>query len=217
MIIDRDSKLLDHVGEMDQGLQLAVENRNSFAVAIIYTTKLFICVARGDYESGLMMIDNRMQWLPRMNGSIHESLGLYLEGLTAFGAARRAQHANQKKKLVKRARTAMRFLKRLSKHNPSSCLAKYTLLEADYAAVMNKHALAEEKYSHAIVLASKYGSYYELAFSNQVAGEHFIADLGDTESGAFHLKNACQAYEDWGAMAAVSHLKQRLSLLARQK
>lgn len=217
MFTDPNANLQDHSDDMDNGLRLAIGKRNSFALGIIYTTKLFICVVAGDCESGLEMVDSRLTWFSRMDGSIHETLCLFLEGLTAFGAARDAKHAQQRKKLVKRARYAMRLLKRLAKLNPPSCLAKFILLEAEDAALAKKHSLAKEKYSHAIALAAKYGSQYELAFSNQFAGGHCITALNDVERGIQYFREACKAYKAWGAWAAVNHLKTKIVELEKTK
>ena len=199
--------------ELDDALQVAIDSQNTFAVAVIYITKSFWYTVAGDYESTLKMVDGRVKWLSRMDGSMHEALGLYLEGLAAFGAARRTKRPEQ----VKRANHAMRMLGRLAKQNPSSCLAKHILLEAEHAALSGKHTMAKEKYSHAISMAARYKSHYELAFANQAAADFYIVDMYDTGTGQHYLKEACKAYEAWGGLAAISHLTKRIQDLESQQ
>jgi tetratricopeptide (TPR) repeat protein len=210
LFMDPNADLLDHSGGVDDGLESAKANQNAFACAMVYSIKVFLYFVAGDYDASIKALEDRYGCLTRMEGSIHETFVLYLGGLIFFGVARRATNAQQKRKLLKRARRCMRLLKGLAKQNPASCLGKFVLLEAENASLAKKDAVAKEKYEHAIALAAKYGSYFELAFANQVAGEHYT-HLNDIESGLTYFKEACKTYDDWGGLAAVTHLKKKIA------
>jgi tetratricopeptide (TPR) repeat protein len=205
--------LLDHSGALDDGLESALKSKNGLAISVVVTTKQFMYALAGDHDSALEMVDNRVKCLSKMQGSIHESLSIYLDGLSAFGAARRPEHAHQRRKLIKRARTAIRFLKALAKQNPACCLSKYILLEAENAALAKKYSLAEDKYEHAIALAKKYENIDELSFCNRVAGEHFVIDRNNKERGVEYFRAACKIFEESEGWAAVSLMKKKIAAL----
>jgi hypothetical protein len=157
------------------------------------------------------MIDNRVNI--KMQGSFHESFSIYLDGLSAFGAARRPEHAHQRRKLIKRAQTAIRFLKGFAKQNPACCLSKFILLEAENAALAKKYSLAEVKYEHAIALAKKYENSDEVSFCNKVAGEHFVIDRNNKKRGLEYFRAACKIFEESEGWAAVSLMKKKIAAL----
>ncbi len=208
---DPSGNLLDHASVGDGSFP---ESRNNWAKQITYNAKIFFFFAAGDYQAAIEMIDGRIAHnASQHDGSIHESFDLYIDGLAFFAQARRTTNAQIAKKLLTRARCCMRQLKALSRSNPAVSLGKYILLEAENAAIMKKYSVAEEKYNHAASLASKYGSYFELAFAKQTAGEHFAWDLGDSDHAIACFEEACKAYEVWEGRAAVSHLQRRINLM----
>ena len=210
---DPQGDMANHAGELDEGLALAKESKNNWALEIVYNTKLFFYFIICDYKSAIEMIDSRASNTSPNEWSIHGAFSLYVDGLVFFAEARRTGSPQYSKKLLRRARQCMRLLKPLTKSNPTVALGKLVLLEAENAAIMKRELLAEEKYDHAASLAVKYGSHLELAFSKQTAGEHFAGDLDDRPRAISCFEDACKAYAKWEGRAAVTHLQRKISLL----
>lgn len=209
---DPDADLSDHSGELEQGLEDAIEKRNTFAAGIIYSTRVFFYFIVGDYGRCIEMMDGRLSWLPRMDGSVHEGFAYFLEALSFFGTLRKktSTSAPNRRKFLKRARSNTRSLKCLSKQNPSCALAKFVLLDAENAALSKRYTIAGEKYDHAISMASKYKNYFELAYANQVAGRHYIIDRNDISTGIQYYNNAIDAYRTMGGHAAATFLTNQI-------
>ena len=76
--------------------------------------------------------------------------------------------------------------------------------------------MAEQKFSHALSLARKYENMHEQAWCNRVSGSHYITDLDQVEEGIKYLRAACDNFEAWGALAAVTHLKGKIEKLSKR-
>jgi tetratricopeptide (TPR) repeat protein len=207
--------ILTHPRPLDEGLRAAEDSHNKFAASILSVTKEVMYFIADDLEAAVETMNRRLSKFSRIEveGSVLESVAYYLEGLIAFAALREEKSRGEMRKLLKHARRSTRNLKMLSNNNPSTCLAKYLLLEAEEAAMKKKYPIAREKYSNAIALAKNKGSFVELAFANQAAAAHFLHDLHDVDSALGYLRAAREAYALWGAHAGVTHLARRIDVL----
>jgi len=134
-----------------------------------------------------------------------------LDGLAYLGVALRTTTTNWKlrRSLLHRASRIIQGLKLLAQYNPNNCLSYAVLLEAEYAAVTKRYDVAGINYDRAISISTK-GSLYDLSIHYQVAGNFYLSDMHDVEKGLKYLRAACQVYEEWGCLAAVTHLRERI-------
>lgn len=207
------ANMLDHSGGIDDGMNDATANGNSYALSFIYCLKSFAAIMVEDHVACLEYGDKHMELIDRHTHTIHDAFWMFLDGLSAFARARHVGSKSEKQRLVKRGKNGIRSLKKLSKTCPTHSLSKFILLEAELEAVAGNHVMAEEKFSHALSLARKYENKYEQALCNQVAGNHYITDLNQVEEGIKHLRAAIDNFEAWGALATVTHLKGKIEKL----
>jgi hypothetical protein len=206
------ANMLDHSGGIDDGMNDAIATGNSYAAGIIYCIKCFTAIVAEDHVTCLEYTDKYLESKP---GSTYDALWMSFDGLSAFARARDVGSKSEKQRLIKRGKNRMRALKKLSKTCPAHSLSKFILLEAEHEAVAGNHVMAEQKFSHALSLARKYENSYEQALCNQVAGNHYITDLKQVEEGIEHLRAASNNFEAWGALAAVTRLKEKIEKLEK--
>jgi hypothetical protein len=209
------ANMLDHSGGIDDGMNDAIATGNSYAAFIIYCIKCFTAIVAEDHVTCLDYVDKHVASKAGSRDTIHDSVWMNIDGLAAFARARDVGSKSEKQRLIKRGKNRMRALKKLSKICPAYALSKFVLLEAEHEAVAGNHVMAEQKFSHALSLARKYENSYEQALCNQVAGNHYITDLNQVEEGIEHLRAASNNFEAWGALAAVTRLKEKIEKLEK--
>jgi hypothetical protein len=202
--------LVDHTGPLDDGLKDALESGNTYFITMMYATKFFFLMAAGEFEMGLKLLNARIKVCPLMDGSICESFFVLLDGLFSFGSARKATTMIGRKTLIKRGKKAMKVLQKFAIQNPANCMTKAILLEAEYAALCKKDSLAKQKYSQAIAVGMGTNTFFEVAFSNQLAAIHYCVDLDDPRTAVAYMEAAIKAYIDWGGHAAVTVMERKL-------
>jgi hypothetical protein len=215
LITNPHANTLDHSGGIDEGMNDAIANGNSYAVSFIYCIKSFAAILTEKHVTCLGYCDKHLKWSDRPSETIHDAFWMFLDSISAFARARDVGCKSEKQRLIKRGKNGMRALKKLAKTCPVQSLSKYILLEAEHEAVAGNHVMAEQKFSHALSLARKYDNVYEQALCNQVAGNHYITDLNQVEEGIIHLRAASDNFEAWGALVAVTHLKGKIEKLEK--
>lgn len=195
------------------GIEKALKSHNPLELRLAYGTRLFLSVALQEYESGIEIIKKRDSEIPTNEGCENNVFTRYVDALVYFANARRTSVSKERNRMLKRARACMRVVKPFTKCNPTVSLGKFVLLEAEDAASRNKSLLATEKYDHAIALAAKYGSYVELAFANQAAGEYYHLSPVGKDKAISSFEEALKAYEQWQALAAATCLRTKISML----
>mmetsp|Transcript_98987 Transcript_98987/g.285667 ORF Transcript_98987/g.285667 Transcript_98987/m.285667 type:complete len:1117 (+) Transcript_98987:75-3425(+) len=215
-ISDPSGDLTDHSEDFDRFLAAAISSKNRLALEVVINTKIYFFFVAGDYKSAIDLIAVRnFHSASKYRGSVFEVFSLLLDGLSFFSKARITNDVTSRKVLLRRARECMNHVKPLAKTNPEASLSKYILLQAENAASLDKMKLAEEKYDHAAGIASRYGSKMEIAFAKQAAGEFFATRIHDYERAIRCFEDACEAFQVWGAGAAVSNLVRRIDSLRK--
>lgn len=199
---------------LDEGVQAAIDSQNLFAASSLSTTKEVLYFLSEDYDSALETIQRRESLFCTTEGRIQENFPCFLDGLVAF-AAMRQKKGSERRKLHKIARKNMNQLRKLANNNPSMCLAKYMLLEAEEAAINKKHMIAQEKYMHAITLAKNNNCFFEMAYGNQAAAAHFLHDVRDIDSALDYYRAARKVHKEWGAEAVVANFTLKIDDLAK--
>ena len=208
--------LLNSNGDLDEGLREAIEKRNSFAISLIFAVKLCLAFLGGDYRKGVEYGELHFNWTPRPKGSIHEAYCLLFESLTAFALAR-CVSKTERKENIRRGLSGMKTIKKLAHSCPTHCLAKFIVFEAETAALAGKHSLAEEKYTHAILLSRKYNNMFEEGLLNLVTGYYFIRDRKDIGKGLMYLEDSCKVFESLGGLALVTLVGEEIDNLKKNE
>ena len=217
LISNPHANMLNHSGDIDDGMNDAIANGNSYAVSFIYCVKSFAATLAEDHVTCLEHGDKHLELTDRPTHTVHDAFWIFLDGLSAFARARQVDSKSEKQRLIKRGKNGIRSLKKMSKTCRTHTLSKLILLEAEREAVAGNHATAKQKFLHALSLARKFENMYEQALCDQVAGNHCITDLDQVEEGIKHLRSASGAYKAWGALAAVTHLKGKIEKLSKKR
>eukprot|EP00529_Nitzschia_sp_RCC80_P008808 CAMPEP_0113485310 /NCGR_PEP_ID=MMETSP0014_2-20120614/24417_1 /TAXON_ID=2857 /ORGANISM="Nitzschia sp." /LENGTH=1205 /DNA_ID=CAMNT_0000378951 /DNA_START=205 /DNA_END=3822 /DNA_ORIENTATION=+ /assembly_acc=CAM_ASM_000159 len=209
---DPEHDIRDHTA-IDAALRDSIQHGNIFSIGMMYCFKAAMYMVTGDMERGIETLDKRRSVCDFVSGSIFESFEQYLDGLFAFGLARRETNSSRRKKLIQRGTKDMKVLQRLAMVNPEACGGKALLLEAEYDSLRKKDMVANKKYSQAIAIGQGHRAHFEVAFANQVAADHSVIDMNDPRTGRAYLEASKDAYENWGAFAFSTVLKEQLQIL----
>lgn len=107
------------------------------------------------------------------------------------------------KKNIRQIRERYRLLAR---HSPDNYAHKSLLLEAEYARLTGRQALAESLYDQAIETAGQTGHVHEEALAAELAGRHYL-DGERTRVAQTYLREARRLYARWGATRKVEWLE----------
>jgi len=118
------------------------------------------------------------------------------------------QRRKQRRKYVSNARSALKFLKSVSRYCPSNVMNKIFLLEAEFAVLKGKLDLAIPFYQRSIELSQTEGFLHEQALANERAGlalQRF--GRGGDEAGSMRfLVEAHDLYKKWGSKPKMEQL-----------
>ncbi|KAL3941297.1 MAG: hypothetical protein SGBAC_004320 [Bacillariaceae sp.] len=93
-----------------------------------------------------------------------------------------------------------------SKGNPN--VGHYLLLlDAERAALKNKHNIAKEKYTCAILYSGRMGELHHAGFFNERFADFVMYAYHDVDEAQYRLKEAIRYYDEWGAYEKVAALK----------
>jgi hypothetical protein len=145
----------------------------------------------------------------------------FVEGLSHISQARRSGQLK-----ASRASYCSYILQKLSKHDPTSNLGRYMLLEAelldlcsygsDLYGYMSENTYP--KYVAAVAVAAKSDSLLTIAVSNEVAANYIVRNQRKkyslpTHEALQYFTAAITAYKKWGAVAKVRHLEQEMQVI----
>lgn len=183
----------------------AVADGHSLNVCVIYYTRIFAHYSVREYNTAMVLLEEKNARNPPVEGSIFESFAYYLHGLCLFACARQEDNASTRKSFIWQGRKLVKKLQKLAVQNPDSCLGKATLLEAEYASLGKKDSVAKMKYSEAMALSAGHNNFFEMIFSKQAAGLHYIYDLNDPRTGIPMLEESIDVLKDFGGHAVIPY------------
>jgi histidine kinase len=135
-------------------------------------------------------------------GKIEVAIHAFHFGLAAAYASPKATNALSK---------SIKKMAHWAKNAPENFEHKYFLLLAEQARIKNNHNQARDYYDLSINKAQKNGYIQEEALANELAGRYYHGK-GNQIQASFYLRNAYQAYRDWGAGAKLIDLSQQFSM-----
>ncbi|KAL3918679.1 MAG: hypothetical protein SGILL_004124 [Bacillariaceae sp.] len=189
---------------LEEACKAVTASGNAMLVCMTYYTRIYGLFSARKYQKALEVLNEKNAICPPMGGSMLDSFEMYMEGMVVFACARQETNGAIRKSLVQRGRKAMKALQKLSVQNPDNCLGKFTLLEAEYAALCKKDSLAKLKYSQAMALSTGHNNNSESVFSKQAAGMHYVVDLQDPQTGLKYLEESIDVLNEFGGHAAAT-------------
>jgi len=190
----------------DKYLKEAAATQNEAVTAFLHHTKLLLHCYFQNYAAAesaactLETCDTRA-FAPFTHASNHLHKGLASIALCQTQTRRR----------IRITRRCIQDLKVLARYGPDSYLSKVHLLEAEVSAVRGKLNEALEKYEMSIACAQKDGMWHETGLACERAAMFLRGKVGQQEQAITFWQRALVAYEQWGAQAKVSRIKEELA------
>jgi tetratricopeptide (TPR) repeat protein len=139
------------------------------------------------------------------------AISLTYKCLVLLGQARRGK---RKHRNIRKARSLLKKVEKLSAGCPENFLGKQCLLEAELAWTQRKIAKAQSRFRLAILQSRDQGFWLEEALANEQLGKLYLEQKGNEEAIAY-LQEAQRVYERWGANAKVQHIESLYGALWR--
>lgn len=177
--------------------------------------KLMRCWANGD-QMMLAYLLGDSELATSAGDVARQIFSLQLPGLDVYHIAlfdglvslERYQLGDRKRFHLSNAKNQVKRLKTIGYLAPQNVLGKYYLLHAQLLATIKKNRKKViARFLACIALFDKSGMSLERGLSNYLFGKLLDSD-GDREGARAHYVRAASIYEEWGAVALVSHLAQ---------
>ncbi|WP_018886493.1 AAA family ATPase [Paenibacillus massiliensis] len=170
----------------------------------------------GEYDEALAALEQSIfSSKLRKSGSSDNVVQYFYEGLVLVRIYEMSSGDKQQKyrgmirKLIGRMR-------RIAKRAPALYTQKWLLLRAEAARLDGKFSVAETLYEQALEQAANSGYMHELAMIAECYGRYGI-QRGKVYLARHYLTEACNAYEQWGAIAKVRDMEHKYSSLLQRK
>ncbi|KAL3907285.1 MAG: hypothetical protein SGILL_008935 [Bacillariaceae sp.] len=132
--------------------------------------------------------------------------------ISCYGAARKTK----KRKYVKFARSAQTLIQtKIKKGNPN-LLHWESLIDAEMLALKGRTDAARLKYQAAISFSARTGQINIHGLANERYGD-YMAEIGDYDEARYRYENASKLYDEWGAMAKVDIVKEKLARILDER
>jgi predicted ATPase len=202
-------ELTGEVLEESEAIKEMASRGNVTFLCFIYMMKLWAAYILGYYEQA-----ERLAILSRNVDKVvfcafDSCVQCFFDGMTALALAQEGRREGD----IRVARNCLKRMTHWAKNCPSNCLHKRYLLEAEFAVLRNKHALAIEKFTSGIVLAREQDFLHEQAIGHERLGRHLLR-IGDKATGESELHKAVRVFEAWGAKGKVIIMKKEFQFLA---
>ncbi len=182
----------DDVPKMDK-------SNDSLGISLYYLLKGFLCMQDSRPEEAVKFSDEILPNWDSIKATYSGSLYKFQSGLIAASI----EMSNQKR-ILRKLRKSINYLKKLSKTCPDNNLHKYQLLLAEKYRLKGKHAKAREHYDMAISSARKSQFLHEEALCYELAGKYYHSNNNEILKEVY-LQKAYDAYLKWGSIAK-SHI-----------
>jgi predicted ATPase len=199
--------------DIDSLIQRAKEIGFEKAVTISHFWKMRLCYIFGEVEEAGRILEET-DFSVLMNAPHMGIIGFsYLVAIIACTNLRIGRNVKFHKS---RARRIMKHFRHWARDCPHECSGKSALIEAEWASVHGRVAIAREKYTNAILLAKGMDNSCDLATAHERALHHYLG-INDTEEAFCHGEHAYEAYRSWGATSKAAHLKDCLAVLFKDR
>ena len=190
-------------------LSLYKKNDNRGSIFRFSCLKLILCYLFEDYEQAFEHCQLAQQYLAGGNGSMFFCNLNFYDSLLQLS---RFNSQTERKTLLDIIKKNQRKLKKWSEGCPNNFLHKYYLVEAERNRILDNPIDAIEYYELAIKLAKSNEYLSEQALALELAGKFYLS-IDKTMIAKYHLQEAINLYQVWGADAKVSQLKSKFKKL----
>ncbi|MBO2944533.1 AAA family ATPase [Paenibacillus sp. F411] len=168
-----------------------------------YTCRLEVAFIYSRYPEAVTLAEKAGRFKREIMVTIHQKYSFYHAlALMAEAAPLSRLQPDQRTTL----RRLMNRMRAWSKSSPDTTLAKYRIMQAEYARVSRKNEKALRLYDLAIEHARQAGDAREAAIAAELAAG-LCRRMGDLTLEAAYLQKACEAYAAWGAAGKVRLLQ----------
>ena len=177
---------------------------NVHQAAFIASTKMFVAVFLGDYQTARTYVDVTLKTMAMHSRQFYEPERLFLVGMTllhAGGAEERKQVEDCYQNLSEWVKTSER------NHG-----CKGFILQAEIARTSGQHESAMQAYDEAIEHAAQQDFKHLEGLAAELAGR-YLYSLGKSRASARYLKQAYEQYALWGAGQKLRQLEQDFEIV----
>lgn len=126
-------------------------------------------------------------------------------GILCYGAARK----KKKKLYLSTGKASHKYIKEVAKKGNPNMLNFEALLDAESYALQGKTELAKKLYEKSILLAARRGSVNYQAVANERYAD-YMTEIGADEEAVYRWNLAKGLYSEWGAVAKVAQIDEKL-------
>ncbi len=201
-----DQQLLFHIADMpenDRWLEQVMSNEEKGTWYYLYSCKLEVAFVCNRYSDAVALAEQSVRIRRDVLLSIQQKHCFYY-ALSLMRMA--AENARLWKGKQRRAlRKQMNRMRRWTDASPKT-LSKYRIMQAEYARLNRKYEDAVKLYDQAIHAARQAGDYRDEAIAAESAAG-FYANRNDSSQYEHYLREACEAYNKWGATGKARSLQ----------
>ncbi|MEZ4253241.1 MAG: hypothetical protein R3B99_33955 [Polyangiales bacterium] len=177
------------------------------AAYILTVMQTFVRFVFRDVEGALDAADAGAEFADGAVASFHPVWWHQYRSLAALAAGRD----------LAQVRESLEQLRRWCGFSDKNHRHRVALVEAELARVEGRDGDAMSRYDEAVAAARENGFLHEEGLANELAARYYLAKGGATAARAY-LREARDAYEEWGARAKVSQLDRELGhVLSRSR
>ncbi|KAL3945087.1 MAG: hypothetical protein SGBAC_000816 [Bacillariaceae sp.] len=186
--------------------------KSAMQKSFTYFAQLELFIYYGEYEAAAnLAIENGNLFESNGVGDSYAQTEAFHRGLALYAMARKTKQSKYKQ----RANKARLTIEKWSKDGCPNVVHFLRLLNAEKAALDNKHKLAEDLYKSAIIKAARPGLSQDAAlFSERYAdflGQPLMYCQGLEDDAKYRIQESIRYYTEWGAMKKASMLEKRLN------
>lgn len=205
---ENSARLVGEAYDIDQQLPQLEQATDQASLYTARFTQMLLDYLFGQYEQALAQARRARALQAAVQGFYATATYLFIDSLSCLGVIAESKTPNFRRRLLRRAASNQRRLKRLAKQNPANFLNKYLLVQAERLRVQGRDFAAHTKYDHSIALAQQEGVLHEQAIANELCGSMHLR-AGRLTIAEPYLWRAHELFHRWGAVAKVEDLERR--------
>lgn len=195
-------KLKGDVYNEDTEVKKHLEIKDNTAMMKYYLQKVILNYLFGDEMAALELSLKAEKYLESVRAMMVYGIFHFYQTLVIIAMLEHEEDKKSRKKLKVR----LGQLKLWAKNSPANYAHKYELARAELYRIEGKIWKAREAYDMAITLAKENDFTNELALANELHAKHLLK-IGKTQLAGYYLKQAYDAYQQWGAQAKCQDIK----------
>ncbi|THH39245.1 adenylate/guanylate cyclase domain-containing protein [Neolewinella litorea] len=181
------------------------ERDDKTGLFFIYFNKLILACHFRDYRPAAEHAANARRLLEAVLAKFEIPNHHFYEALVNLALYPQSDRREQRR-IMRRARTNIKKMRKWSRTAPENYLHKAELMEAERQRVLGNFNLARLAYDRAIAEANRQQYVHEAALAYELAGRAYL-EQGMEQLAGFFFKSAFSAYREWGAEAKLADLR----------